>query len=792
MRLTLRTLLAYLDNTLDPQDAEALRQKLTESSFATQLVQRIRATLSNQMLAAPSPDAMGPIEDANAISEYLDSTLSHEQVAEIERACLESDPHLAEAAACHQILTMVLGTPANVPPQLRQRIYELPDRQLEQIASGDRFASLAIPVERPASVWTDDVPTTDATLVRDQAIEPVGVADSGVSDAPTRLREMEVANDSAGSPAKGGRLPAVIAGSKPRSITDADIYGGSIRTSRIAPWLVSLAVAGVILFALSRIFAPLLSPDRQIADANFLAETEVPAADSPPMVDISPDNTDATTASNPAAGESNREDPSVEKLPAPEPERTSTASVDPVVASPVTPLTLDKAELQQQTPKPASANGAEPNAVTSEPPMIDSSPAAAPVVGDQQPADAPPTDEELAESDPDAAAMDDPSTVEALVPVVREPIGQVAGSPTLIAAEIGEQWSLLNRGAPIESNSTVICGPTFRAEVVTTDQWIATLIGPARVKWSSDAEQNLTFRLESGRILLSPGKADAAVDLVLAGQPVRVSFVDAAHVVAIAVDHFRQPGSDFLIQDNRTPVRTITTIQGSVAVSGVGEHTLETGQQWIMRANEPSTVTDIDPNPTWVMPPDSSDLSLEANARKGLLDLLGEREQPLEMALREATGFRRSEVAALAGQTLLALGRGDVYFDGAGILNQPKQRAYWPDHFLALQNAINQGVSYASNLKDSILRMDSANGQAIIRLLTGYSQQQLEDGGDKELVAMLDSPSMAVRVLALENLRQIMGTTLYFRAEEDNAVRRAPGIKKWIARQEKGDIRWPQ
>jgi hypothetical protein len=51
---------------------------------------------------------------------------------------------------------------------------------------------------------------------------------------------------------------------------------------------------------------------------------------------------------------------------------------------------------------------------------------------------------------------------------------------------------------------------------------------------------------------------------------------------------------------------------------------------------------------------------------------------------------------------------------------------------------------------------------------------------------------MAVRVLALENLRRITGTTLYFRAEQDNAVRRTQGIKKWTTRQRKGDIRWPE
>jgi anti-sigma factor RsiW len=109
MRLTLRTLLAYLDNTLDPNDAEALRQKLSESAFATQLVQRIRSTLVDPTLSAPSPDAVSPVDEANVISEYLDSTLSAEQIAEVEKACLESDSHLAEAAACHQILTMQAG-----------------------------------------------------------------------------------------------------------------------------------------------------------------------------------------------------------------------------------------------------------------------------------------------------------------------------------------------------------------------------------------------------------------------------------------------------------------------------------------------------------------------------------------------------------------------------------------------------------------------------------------------------------------------------------------------------------
>ena len=122
---------------------------------------------------------------------------------------------------------------------------------------------------------------------------------------------------------------------------------------------------------------------------------------------------------------------------------------------------------------------------------------------------------------------------------------------------------------------------------------------------------------------------------------------------------------------------------------------------------------DLEQLPDWVQPSEESDLSLEATARNELLQLLSESDQPLEMALREATRFRKSEVAALAGQSLLSLGYSDVYFGGDGILNRKKQRAYWPDHFVALRGVLDQGGASAEGLRESIVRMDSANGEPI-------------------------------------------------------------------------------
>jgi hypothetical protein len=109
MRLTLRTMLAYLDNVLDPADAEKLGEKIKESDFASGLVQRIRTVSHKMRMGAPRVDAKGLAQDANSVAEYLDSALPQDRIGDFERVCLESDVHLAEVGASHQILSMVLG-----------------------------------------------------------------------------------------------------------------------------------------------------------------------------------------------------------------------------------------------------------------------------------------------------------------------------------------------------------------------------------------------------------------------------------------------------------------------------------------------------------------------------------------------------------------------------------------------------------------------------------------------------------------------------------------------------------
>ncbi|MCE9526133.1 MAG: hypothetical protein K8R36_08780 [Planctomycetales bacterium] len=131
MRLTLRALLAYLYNVLEPAEAEEFAGKVQESTVATGLVQRIRGISHKLRMSAPRIDAKGLTDDANNVAEYLDNNLADDRVADFERTCLESDMHLAEVASSYQILTMVLGKPADVPQKLRERVYGLPAEEAD-------------------------------------------------------------------------------------------------------------------------------------------------------------------------------------------------------------------------------------------------------------------------------------------------------------------------------------------------------------------------------------------------------------------------------------------------------------------------------------------------------------------------------------------------------------------------------------------------------------------------------------------------------------------------------------
>lgn len=140
MRLTLRALLAYLDDVLEPSQAKEIGTRVSESPAAASTVARIKEVVRRRRIAAPELTGSGSAPDPNLVAEYLDNTLAPDAVPVLEKLCLESDMHLAEVAASHQILTAVLGEPIEVPVSTRERMYAL--------------VSHAPPVDEPATPAT--------------------------------------------------------------------------------------------------------------------------------------------------------------------------------------------------------------------------------------------------------------------------------------------------------------------------------------------------------------------------------------------------------------------------------------------------------------------------------------------------------------------------------------------------------------------------------------------------------------------------------------------------------------
>jgi hypothetical protein len=123
MRLTLRTLLAWLDDTLPPSEVREIGKQVAESPFAQELVERIHRVTRQRRLTIPSstgPDASDP----NLVAAYLDSGLEPDLVADYEKQCLTSDVHLAEVASVHQILSLI-GQKAKVPNEAKSRMFNL-------------------------------------------------------------------------------------------------------------------------------------------------------------------------------------------------------------------------------------------------------------------------------------------------------------------------------------------------------------------------------------------------------------------------------------------------------------------------------------------------------------------------------------------------------------------------------------------------------------------------------------------------------------------------------------------
>lgn len=169
MRLTLRTLIAWLDDTLTPSEVKAIGHQVSESPFAKELIERIHRVTRQRRLTVPADSGADSL-DPNIVASYLDNQLKDEGVNDFEKKCLTSDVHLAEVASVHQILSMI-GHKAKVPADARGRMYRLvrgreaaPRPKSRAPRAAERAPAEA--ASRPQIRWSTPARTTPKVLER--------------------------------------------------------------------------------------------------------------------------------------------------------------------------------------------------------------------------------------------------------------------------------------------------------------------------------------------------------------------------------------------------------------------------------------------------------------------------------------------------------------------------------------------------------------------------------------------------------------------------------------------------
>lgn len=782
MRLTLRTLLAFLDNYLEPEDAKEISKKLEDSEFASSLVHRIRDVMRKTRLPAPGTSDKATALDPNSVAEYLDNTMPAEGLADFEKICLESDVELAEVASCHQILTLVLGEPAEVSPETRQRMYQL---------------SLALAV----ATNQDEALAGNVTAATGSPAHEVQIRTK--PEIPDYLRDKEPAASKA-----LGRLIALA--------------------------LILIIVAGTVLVAtgqfkadspLMRMLAgkPAGEPGKPVAMAS--KSDEKPAAvpkvepvaqnplptktDNGAKTGQQPDEPAKAEGSSPANGKAPAANPAATPATKPGDNGSLAAkAVAPAVQPPDAPMPPD---LTGRTPPPGNAASNATPAVPPAPMPGEAAPPAplpppsgdaklagntkppAPMLGEATPpAPLPPPggDAKLASNTKPPAAdpgmASSPAKTETPVeaaPLPAEPAGRYVSEKSVLLAydPATTNWRRVPTHAVVNAGTTLLSLPAFQANLVLPAGATLQLLGGSEIALGpSDSQKISGINVHYGRaVLRAIGDAKAKLRIELGSRKGIVSLRTADSVLAIAITRSRLLTSDPEVE--AAPLSAeLYAASGEIGWEEAGSppQVIPAASRLIVddQAGRQPVPADL---PKWVTTDETSWLDRRAAP---MLEQALQADRPVALALRELADFRQREVAWLAVRCLGYVG---VFEPMLAVLNSSDQKTVWDEYIAQLQEAVFREPKLAAAVRTAMEKQFGAEGKELYRMLWGYSRKELQGPAGNQLVEYLDHDQLAFRILAYYNLERTTGVKLNYRPQ-DTAAKRAPSIARWRDRLRSG------
>ena len=737
MRLTLRTLLAYLDGILESSDRKLIEEKLEESEFATSLVHRTRDVTRRMRLQSPEVHGIG-MHDANLVAEYLDNTLTSEKVQEFEKVCLDSDVHLAEVASCHHVLTMVLGGPAQVEDSTRDMLYGIEQAEVDASSAGHHGAESRRKPEVPEYLRESDNKVSMMTIAATVLI--CAALTGGVL---MLLVPLDVGSWFDGSP----DVPAVVAANP---------------------------------------------DDGDSADE----DPNVPATDSSVSDPLLPESGDETTPplDSPAAAS----DPVVDTPSSVDSENP--AAVDPATPSPdavaETSLPTETAPIEDTPPDTAPGDVALPADTAAATPVADAASDASPMGDDggDPPVEIarvdPPSVDDAGDATPAGdTAVDDGAPPE-VDPALTEPAQPVAVGRLLSENQVllywnsaENQWQRMATRGSLSVGDRLIALPTYRP-MISAGRTTIELDGATRLEiLASDADGTPHLRVDYGHLVMRTlGEPNTKLRLSFADHGGVVHFGDAEATVGVHVRRFRSPGTNPLEVAAGAAV-DLYAASGKVGWEHEGPQQVIQGPRRLVLSPYPHEDAADDANlPKWIAALQVGGLEKRAAPRveEGLLT-----DRSAKLSLIELAQNRRAEVRSLAVRCCAHIG----YFGPViAALSDIEQRSAWNVHVAELANAVNSSTDQAELIRNTFLKQRDEKADDLFRMLWGYSNQDLDEQGQaRRLVEYLDHDDLDFRVMSFWNLRELTEMGLNYRPELPEA-RRKTSYHRWRDRLKSGEI----
>ena len=737
MRLTLRTLLAWLDGVLPDDEQQELGRKVSSSVVATHLVERIRVAVGRTAIGAPRPDGRGLTEDPNSVAEYLDNTLSSDQLEAFERICIESELHLAEVAACHGILAELArdtvvehGLHGDERQRIQQRLRGLLAGLLDRAAT-EQAASQATGEDHRESRET-------ARALREALVDAGGNGFVGPHPQPAR------------PVAERSSLTAWAA-------------------AAVAVTLL-LTLAGVLVWSLAG-----RGERRPLVDVALAEPQEPPVEPAEPAAVAAVADADENATPQNAAPPNAAVGMPAETQPLKNTAQRIEPGDQPGTAQQTATAPVEKAAMPQQAAAPAAPAAAMPAAQTpASSPVAVSPPVAGAAVEPQDPVGFVGGDGVL------LRLADAGGTAE----WTSFPVGSPLGKREDLLVPPTFQPELHVRGVTIrllpETRAVLLIDAdgTPRIEVV---------FGRAVARASrADARLGITAAGLVGTIdagLLNPVAIEVELDRFPGADPVNTPPLVRSRIYAASSLAWRQTAAAG--QPVERPLEGIDA-QGM----------LDAGMSLEWSSNGPGRVAVVRNRvlPAWI----ESGVRLarlEKSAGESLAAKVATT-APLARALRELAADKRAENRMLAASTLALIGEFDdlveqLSAESPGRKLEQRQWSQFQNATVPL--ALARGGNAASRLYESFVnRGPHGKADALWAMARGFTDEELAAGVDRALIEALDDPSLIVRRYASKAIIDITQPSavdrMRYRPDGQPDTRRE-GVVWWRNQLEKGLIR---